>query len=217
MPEKSTTLIKKEEYYNILTHGFGALISVIGLLWLLVLNDQTNIEYGLVSALCFGLSLVLLYSASTLYHYASYSDSPFEKNYRLFDHICIYYLIAGSYTPFTLINMIDGNGILIFTVIWTCAFLGTIFKLVFKGKYEWLSLAIYLIMGWLILFDISGFITYSTKLTLGLIVIGGLSYTIGTYFYNKTSIAYNHTIWHIFVLLGSILHYIAVLDIYIID
>lgn len=216
MPEKSLAFIKKEEYYNILTHGFGALISIIGLVYLLVLNHQANIQYGLISALCFGISLVLLYSASTLYHFASYYDSPSEKNFRLFDHICIYYLIAGSYTPFTLISMIDGNGILIFTIIWICAILGTIFKLVFKGKYEWLSLAIYLIMGWLILFDISGIITYSTNLTLTLIVIGGLSYTIGTYFYNKTSMAYNHTIWHIFVLLGSILHYIAVLNVYII-
>ena len=214
MPEKSLAFIKKEEYYNILTHGFGALISIVGLVYLLVLNHQANIQYGLISALLFGTSLVLLYSASTLYHFASYHDSPSENNFRLFDHICIYYLIAGSYTPFTLISMIDGNGILIFTIIWICAFLGTIFKLVFKGKYEWLSLAIYLIMGWLILFDISGIINYSTNLTLALIVIGGLSYTIGTYFYNKTSMAYNHTIWHIFVLLGSILHYIAVLNVY---
>lgn len=214
MPEKSISFLKKEEYFNIVTHGFGALLSLTGLIYLLILSSQTNIQYGLLSAACFGTSLVLLYSASTLYHYASYRDSPLEDNYRLFDHICIYFLIAGSYTPFTLISLIEGNGILIFTVVWICAILGTLFKLVFKGKYEWLSLIIYLTMGWLILFDIKGMIAYSTNLTLALIVAGGLSYTIGTYFYRKTSMAFNHTIWHIFVLLGSVFHYIAVINIY---
>lgn len=203
--------LKNEEFWNVVTHAFGVLLSLLGAIYLIYLALERHSSLHLAAIICFSLSMIVLYAASTLYHLYSFRKKEDSLMLQRFDHIAIYYLIAGTYTPFTLIVLNQTSGFYILTAIWALAFLGTLYKVFFINKYKWLSLTLYLFMGWLILFDISSLIELSNATTLWLLVLGGGSYTLGTIFYSNHKIPYNHSIWHAFVLAGTIFHYFSIL------
>ncbi len=212
---KTTKQLKQEELLNVVSHGIGLLLGIIGFVFLLRLAMKSNTDYAILSACFFGISLMTLYAASTIYHLAKMIDHKGKNILQTIDHINIYYLIAGTYTPFLLLSMIDKNGFNFFVIIWSIACAGTLYKLFFTQKYQLLSLLIYLAMGWLLLVDIQNFFQSVPRISFLFVLIGGLFYSGGTIFYAKESIRYNHLYWHIFVMLGSIFHYVAVYLLYL--
>jgi len=207
----SKTYIYKNETLNIWTHAGGCVVFFLWSILLVTKATSSSIRFATFSTFIFGLSLVLLYAASARYHWAKRIDDMRTDRFQLYDHIGIYYLIAGSYTPYVLINMGDGSGWRVFYSIWLIAFLGTVYKLWFRFKFKMLSLYLYIAMAWLIIFDVKELIQSATPETLWYIVAGGLSYMIGTIFYANDRIPYNHPIWHLFVLGGSAFHFMGVL------
>ena len=198
---------REEEFWNALTHFIGLLGSIIGISYLLFTNDVLPI-LSLSSILFFGFGLVSVYLSSTLYHYVS--EPVLKEKLRIFDHISIYYLIAGSYAPVCLITLLDKSGIYIFIAVCIIALFGTIFKLFYTGKFEKISLGLYLVMGWLILIDIRTLFEILELNAVILLALSGLSYTIGTIFYSMEK-KYAHTIWHLFVIAGSSFHFFLIL------
>lgn len=198
----------KEEFWNSLTHFTGIILTLIGVPFLITQNsDLTKLE--LFSLLFFQFGLLFMYTSSTLYHYVQ--NIRIKKVLRVVDHISIYYLIAGSYAPVCLITLRDHSGIEIFLIVISLMLLGTLFKIFFTGKFEKLSLYLYLLMGWLIVIKIDELINLINFRGLLLVIASGLLYTIGTYFYSSKTIKYSHSIWHLFVLGGSVTHYFFVL------
>ena len=198
----------KEEFWNSLTHFTGIILTLIGVPFLITQNsDLTKLE--LFSLLFFQFGLLFMYTSSTLYHYVQ--NIRIKKVLRVVDHISIYYLIAGSYAPVCLITLRDHSGIEIFLIIILLMLLGTLFKIFFTGKFEKFSLYLYLLMGWLIVIKIDELINLINFRGLLLVIASGLLYTIGTYFYSSKTIKYSHSIWHLFVLGGSVTHYFFVL------
>lgn len=197
----------KEEKLNALSHGIGILLGIVGF-YLILKFDSQKTEYSTISLVVYSISIILLFLASTLYHYVS--TQSVKLNLRVLDHICIYYLIAGTYTPVALITLEEGNGWLIFYTVWGIAMVGTILKLFFTGKFELLSLILYLFMGWLIVFDLQNLLSNTSKTGLYLLMLGGFFYTIGIFFYAFKRIPYNHLIWHFLVLGGAISHWLYI-------
>lgn len=198
----------KEEFWNSLTHFTGIILTLIGVPFLITQNsDLTKLE--LFSLLFFQFGLLFMYTSSTLYHYVQ--NIRIKKVLRVVDHISIYYLIAGSYAPVCLITLRDHSGIEIFLIVISLMLLGTLFKIFFTGKFEKFSLYLYLLMGWLIIIKIDELINLINFRGLLLVIASGLLYTIGTYFYSSKTIKYSHSIWHLFVLGGSVAHYFFVL------
>ena len=199
---------KNQELWNVLTHFLGVIMSIIGIPFLFYYD--TNITFlSTLSVILFSFGLLLVYSSSSIYHFVI--SAELKKRLQVLDHISIYYLILGSYAPVCLITLYDYSGISIFVVVLTLSITGTLKKLFFTGKYEFISLLLYLAMGWLIIFDINSLfnlIDFNAKL---LIILGGVSYTFGIIFYSFDKIKYFHSIWHLFVLTGSVLHYFMVL------
>jgi hemolysin III len=204
-------IIRQEEFWNTLTHGIGVLLSIAALIILIVLGTNSTNDFSLFAGIFFGTSLIILYTASTLYHY--FKSQKLKDKLRVFDHISIFYLIAGTYTPFALITLKDSFGWWLFGIVWGIAFLGTIFKVFFTGKYEYVSLILYIAMGWIVVLDFSNLITNISSEGLYYLIIGGVLYTLGTIFYATHKIPYNHAIWHLFVLGGSIFHFFSVLTV----
>ena len=198
---------REEEFWNALTHFIGLLGSIIGISYLLFTNDVLPI-LSLSSILFFGFGLVSVYLSSTLYHYVS--EPVLKEKLRIFDHISIYYLIAGSYAPVCLITLLDKSGIYILIAVCIIAIFGTIFKLFYTGKFEKLSLGLYLLMGWVIVIDIKTLFEVLEFNAIILLALSGLSYTLGTIFYSMEK-KYAHTIWHLFVIGGSSFHFFFVL------
>ncbi len=198
-----------EERWNWITHGFGFILSILGFA-LLFVYDANKTQYSTISILLYGSSMALLYFASTAYHYSS--NAELKKKFRVMDHISIYLLIAGTYSPVTLVTLVDSKGILLFVVVWSLAIFGSILKLFFTGKFEIISLILYLIMGWLIVLDIDMLTIRMGETGINYLIYGGLAYTIGIIFYAIKKIPFSHVIWHIFVLLGSIYHFIFVVQ-----
>ena len=154
------------------------------------------------------LCLLLLYIASTLYHAIQH---PVAKGrLKVFDHCAIYVLIAGTYTPFTLVGLRGSVGWWLFAAIWTLALCGVVFKLIYTGRFKRLSTLIYIAMGWLVVVAIKPLLSSVDPVTLGWMLAGGLFYTLGTFFYHRESIRYSHAIWHLFVIGGSVCHFVAV-------
>ena len=149
-----------------------------------------------------------MFSISTAYHVTT--NIRLKKKLRILDHINIYFLIAGTYTPVALITLIHGNGWTIFYAVWTIAGLGTLFKIFYTGKLEFLSLLLYVVMGWLIVLDFANLIDYTPNLGLRLLFLGGAFYTFGILFYALKRIPYNHFIWHVFVLGGALSHWLMI-------
>lgn len=202
------TETKEEEFWNTLTHFVGLIFSLIGLPVLLY-SDQGLTELSVLSILFFEFGLICVYSASTLYHYTS--NVELKKKFRVFDHVSIFYLIAGSYAPVCLITLYNGSGKTIFITILAIALIGTIFKVFFTGKFDKLFLMLYLAMGWLIVLDFNGILNALDYNGIVLLVTSGLFYSLGTLFYSLQKMKYSHAIWHLFVLGGSASHYFLVL------
>lgn len=198
---------RREELANSLTHGAGILASVAGATVLIVLAAGTGAA-AVVGASVFGASLILLYTASTLYH-AIRSPSA-KARLKIFDHCAIYVLIAGTYTPFTLVGLRGEWGWSLLGVIWGLAVVGVVFKLFWTGRFPRISTAIYVGMGWLIVIAAGPTIRALSPVTLAWLFTGGVAYTTGTFFYHSRRIPYAHAIWHVFVLAGSVAHAIAV-------
>jgi hemolysin III len=200
----------KDELVNAITHGVGALLAIAALVLLVVFAALFGTAWHVVSFSIFGSSLVILYLSSTLYH--SFTGTGIKFLFRKFDHMAIFVLIAGTYTPFCLAVLNGWIGWTIFAIVWTCAVLGIIFKALFTGKEELLSTILYIMMGWVILLAIKPLYNAVSSTTFSLLLLGGISYTVGTYFFVNEKIRYNHGIWHVFVLGGSAFHFFSVLS-----
>lgn len=198
-----------EEIANGITHGIGILLGVAGLVILVAFAALYGDAWHITACSIFGATLIMMYSASTLYH--SIQNPRIKRALRVFDHVSIYFLIAGTYTPFALVNLREDWGWVLFGVIWGLAIIGSVFKLFFTGRFDLVSTAAYVLMGWAALFAIRPMIDNVEFGGMALIVAGGLAYTLGVVFYVWERLPYNHAIWHLFVLAGSIFHYFAVL------
>ena len=197
-----------EEKLNVWSHAFGIFLSIIALVLLMTKAIEKGNIWMMISFPIFGISLILLYLASTLYHSAKDPSKRFKL--KIFDHAAIYVLIAGSYTPFTLVSLNGETGWFIFSIVWILAFTGIILKLFVTGRCKVLSTAMYVLMGWLIIF-------YFKELTANLhsdgvfyLILGGVFYTIGAVLYSIKKIKFNHAIFHVFVLGGSFCHFLSV-------
>ncbi len=196
-----------EERLNAWSHGIGALLGIAGLV-LLVVFTQNTIDWSLFSVIIYGISIIVLFAASTVYH--AVKGDRRKHFFRIVDHISIYFLIAGTYTPVLLITLPDSLGWLLFWTVWGIAAFGVILKLFFTGRFEVFSTLLYLVMGWLIVFDFSTLADRMDTNGLLLLFAGGLFYTVGIVFYAIHKIPYNHVIWHLFVLGGAICHFFMI-------
>lgn len=200
----------KEEIANAVTHGIGALLSIAALAILVVIACLYGTVWHIVAFSIFGSALLILYIASTLYH--SLTHSKAKSLFRKFDHMSIFLLIAGTYTPFCLTVLSGWIGWTIFGITWACAISGIILKAFYTGKHEQLSTFLYVMMGWLILPAIKPLYDAVNAKSFIFLLLGGALYTAGTYFFLKdTKKSYYHSIWHLFVLGGSVSHFFSVL------
>ena len=197
-----------EEIANSVTHGIGAMLSVAGLTLLVTYAAIQGDAWRVVSFSIYGGSMILLFLMSTLYH--SFQNEKVKQVFKLLDHCAIYLLIAGTYTPFLLVTLRGTTGWILFAIIWLLAFTGIIFKLAFRHRFKKLSLLTYVAMGWLALF-VGQELTQSLSAGgMAWLVAGGLAYTLGVIFYVWKKLPYNHAIWHLFVLAGSLCHYTTI-------
>jgi hemolysin III len=198
-----------EEIAHAVTHGVGALGSVAGLVLLLIPAIQRGDTRLVVGVSVFGVAMVVLYTASTLYH--ALTDQRAKKVFKLLDHGAIYLLIAGTYTPFTLVTLGDRWGWTLFFVAWGMAILGIVYEVVFGRPWQKLSLAFYLAMGWLVVVAAKPLLTALPPAALLLLGLGGVAYTGGAVFYAWRAFPYHHALWHLCVLAGTALHWLCVL------
>ncbi|WP_376696404.1 PAQR family membrane homeostasis protein TrhA [Wenzhouxiangella sp. EGI_FJ10305] len=198
----------REELLNALTHGLGAILSIGAGAVLITLAVIHAGAREIVSVSVFVASLVLLYTASTLYHAARHP--VWKARLKILDHCAIFFLIAGTYTPFTIAALKGSWGWSLFGVIWGLAVIGVIFKVFFTGRFRKLSTATYVGMGWLVIVALVPLSQVVTPTAMLWLVLGGVLYTAGTLFYHVDRIPYAHAIWHLFVLAGSICHFVAV-------
>lgn len=204
-----TKHITVEELPNALTHGFGLVCSILGFIVLLVVTLIRGGKWQIISCAIYGVTLICVYAASTLYH--GVSSPRWKKGFLLFDHCAIYLLIAGTYTPFLLVNLRGGWGWPMFGVIWGIAVSGVLFKLLFADRFPILSVALYLGMGWLGIIAAKQVYIHVPSIGLVWIFAGAFAYSIGVIFYACKKIPHHHVIWHLLVMAGSGCHYIAIL------
>lgn len=206
-----------EEITNSITHGIGSLLSIAALVIMVIIAALHKNTIGVVASSIFGTSLIILYTMSTLYH--AITNEKAKGVLKIFDHCTIYLLIAGSYTPFTLVALKAINtqkAWLIFSIVWAIAVIGTLCYTLFKNKFKVLNIVSYLVMGWAIVLalpEIVGFFKTTNSMPgLYLLIAGGIAYTLGIIFYvlQKRNLKYFHSIWHVFVLAGSICHFLSV-------
>lgn len=198
-----------EEIVNSITHGIGAGLSVVGLVVLVVCAALYGDAWHIVSFSIFGGTLIVLYASSTLYH--SFSNPTAKTVLKKIDHSAIFFLIAGTYTPFVLVSLRGAWGWSLFGIVWTLVLIGTTIKFVSIFRFQRLFVAIYVLMGWLGLVAIREIVISVPFPSIILLVMGGLAYTTGVLFYSCRKLPFNHGIWHIFVLFGSAFHYFSVL------
>ncbi len=208
MKKNNTFYDTKEETLNVITHGIGLLLSIAALVILVVYASKEGTVWHITSFAIFGVSLIVLYAASTLYHYTQNPDLRFKLN--ILDHSAIYVLIAGTYTPFTLVILKGWVGWTIFGLSWGLAITGIVFKVFYFGKYDKISTIAYVFMGWVIIFAIKPLIDSFPFEGLMWLFSGGIAYSLGALFYSIKKIRFNHVIFHVFVLIGSFCHFIAV-------
>jgi hemolysin III len=197
-----------EEKINIISHAIGFILSIVALVLLVTHANLHGDVWHIVSFSIFGTSLIILYAASTFYHSAKKSE--LRNRLKIIDHASIYVLIAGTYTPFTLVTLNGTLGWVIFGISWGLALTGIILKLFFTGKYDLISTIMYVLMGWVIVFAIKPLINNLPLEGLLWLFAGGISYTIGAILYSIKKIKFNHAIFHMFVLIGSFCHFITV-------
>lgn len=200
-----------EEIMNAVTHGVGCLLAIAGLVLLIVKAALGGgVPTHVASAIVYGVALILEYLASTLYH--AIAPRRAKRVFRIIDHSCIYLLIAASYTPFLLIALIDDGGIPMFVLIWVLALAGVAFEVALRQRQpRWLTITIYLVMGWLVIFRLPQLVRLLDPVALALLAVGGVCYTIGTPFYCAKKIRYMHSVFHLWVLAGSIFQFMAVI------
>ena len=198
-----------EEIANSITHGLGALLSVAGLTLLVTFAAQQQDIWRIVSFSIYGTSMILLFTASTLYH--SFQHPKVKQVFKTLDHCSIFLLIAGTYTPFLLVSMRGTIGWILFGIIWGLAAIGITLKVVLGPKYKKLSVATYLLMGWMVVFASKELMANLSIEGLYWLIAGGLSYTVGVVFYLWKKLPFNHAIWHVFVLGGSLCHFFSIL------
>ena len=198
-----------EEIVNSLTHGIGAALSIAGTAVLIVVAAIHSNAWGVVGAAIFGASLVILYMMSTLYH--SITIRKAKKFFRIMDHNTIFFLIAGTYTPITLVPLRGAMGWVLFGLVWGAAIVGIVLNSVNLEKFRKVSLVCYMIMGWVVLIAVKPMVDNVYSSSLWFILIGGLFYTAGTFFYIYKKKRYFHSVWHLFTLAGSIFHYFAIM------
>jgi hemolysin III len=199
----------QEELANRLTHGAAALASIPALVVLVTAAARTGDPYRVVSSTLFAGSLCVFYVISTLYH--SLRGQRVRYVFRILDHAGIYLVIAASYTPFTLVSLRGGSGWILFAVVWGLAIVGMVFKSLMTHRLRFLAPALYIGLGWLVVADLEGLLIAVPPGGVAWLVAGGIAYTVGVLFYAIDRIPYNHAIWHLFVIAGSICHYLAVL------
>jgi hemolysin III len=198
-----------EEIANAITHGLGLILAIVGLVVLVIKTATSGSTLHIVSCSIYGGTLVLLYTASTLYH--SVQTPRIKRWLRIFDHTAIYLLIAGTYTPFLLVTLQGGWGWSLFAVVWGLALIGVLYKLLAFGRFQKLSLGLYLGMGWLAVVALEPLLEVLPPAGVGLMAAGGFAYTFGVIFYVLQKRRFFHTVWHLFVMGGSTCHYLAVL------
>lgn len=199
---------KKEEKLNIITHAFGLILSITAFPFLLMKSFDYEGFSKSLSLLVYGFSLIILYAASTFYHAAN--EPNLRRKLNILDHAAIYVLIAGSYTPFTIIVLKGTLGWFILGSTWSFAIAGIVMKLFYTGRFEKLSTILYVLMGWQIIFAMKPLSNNLSNEGVELLFYGGLFYTIGALFYSLKKIQYNHAIFHVFVVLGSFCHFLTV-------
>ena len=197
-----------EEKWNVYTHALGLLLSIIGLVFLIYKAINEGSLLRLISFSVFGVSLIILYAASALFHNSK--DPKRRRQLNIVDHASIYILIAGSYTPFALITLKGSLGWIIFGIVWGIAFIGIVLKLFYTGRFEKASTIAYVLMGWIVIIVIKPIINNISIEGFYWLLGGGVSYTIGAVLYGIQKINYNHAIFHVFVLGGSICHFITI-------
>lgn len=202
------SILPVEELANTLTHGFGLVLSLIGFVVLVVLASMTGDWFSVIGCTIYGLSLVVLYTASTMYHSATLPE--YKKTLQILDHCCIYLLIAGSYTPFGILISGDTFGRILLAAFWFIAFAGIVIKLIVRDRFPAVNVLSYLGMGWLGIFAVGPLFDLLGTAPVVLAVAGGIAYTVGVIFFPMKFIRHHHAIFHIFVLAGSIFHYAAV-------
>ena len=199
---------KKEETLNILSHGLGFLLSIVALPFLILKSFNFIGFWKPLSFIIYGLSMIILYAASTFYHAAKKPKK--RRRLNIFDHAAIYVLIAGSYSPFCLVALDSSLGWYMFVFVWLFALAGVILKLFYTGKFDKLSTALYLLMGWQVVIFLKPLMASLTSEGLQFLFAGGIFYSVGAILYSIKKLPYNHAIFHIFVLLGSLSHFLAI-------
>ena len=211
--EKNNNALKKieskaEEIANFVSHTAGAGLAILGFIMLIIRASWYNNIPALVSYIIFSLGLMVLYTMSSIYH--GLKPSTAKNVFEILDHSSIYFLIAASYTPFLVLGLKSNLGITLLVIQWIICIIGITFKAFFTGKFKGISTIVYLIMGWMIVFSWNELIAKISPISLGFLITGGLLYSLGTIFYMWKVCKFNHMIWHIFVILGSTSHYVAV-------
>lgn len=205
---ENTVPMDAEERASLITHALGLLLSIAGASAIIMNALSSNDHWKIAGALLFSISLVMLYTASTLYH--GVRSPELKRRMKIFDHCAIYCLIAGCYTPFTLVPLRGPLGWTLFATVWSIAALGIVFKLFYTGKFRVLSTLLYLAMGWLVVFAQEPIRAILPHEAISLILAGGISYTVGALIYLARWPLFHHAIWHLFVMAGSAFHYFAV-------
>ena len=200
---------KKEELANSITHGIGALLSLSALVILIVYATLYGTVWHVVSFTIFGVTMFILYMSSTLLH--SFPEGKVKDIFEIFDHSSIYFFIAGTYTPFLLVVIKGTLGWSLFGIVWGLAIAGTVFKCFFVKKYLFSSTALYVVMGWLMVFAWKPLVNNLAPQGITYLIIGGALYTLGAIFYVWRGFAYHHAVWHLFVLAASVAHFFCVL------
>ena len=201
----------KEEIANSITHGIGIVFSVVAVTILLVYSIRERSIASIISFSVYGFCSICLYVASTLYH--SFTSERLKKLFRLFDHSSIYLFIAGTYTPVVVLSLHGYWRIILLTAVWTIAIFGIVFKVITYGKFEnykMASLLLYIAMGWLLVVAIKPMLEIVPRGFFMWLLSGGLAYTLGAILYSIKKIPYNHAIWHMFVLAGSVMHFVGI-------
>lgn len=197
-----------EEIWHAITHGVGLALSIAALTIMVAYSSQSGSVISVLASILFGTTLIILYGSSTLYHAITHHD--IKKRFQQFDHASIYVLIAGSYTHVTLISLGNTLGYTLFGVVWGTSLIGIYLKFAYPGRFEKLSLILYLLLGWMIVIAVKPLMGVMAPGGLWLLLSGGLLYTFGVIFYVWDNLPFNHTIWHLFVMGGSICHFLMV-------
>ena len=197
------------ELTNSITHGIGILFGIASIPLLSALAIRANNIHAVVGASVYGFCFLMLFTFSTLYH--GFQQPKIKKVLQVFDHISIYFLIAGTYTPFILNYLFNTTGIVMLCVLWSLVFIGIFFKIFFVNRFNIISTIVYLLMGWMMVWGGKTFFVSIPTEVIVLIAIGGALYTIGVIFYLMEKWKWHHAVWHLFVLAAAICHYVAVL------